>query len=79
VITPEPQKPAAKTKEHAPEPSHGGLTVTPILPHPDDATTEPEPSKEDLQAEYEKLFGDKPDGRWNAKKLQEKIQEKKDQ
>lgn len=64
--TPEPKRPAPQ--EPAP-------VVTPQAPE----TTDPEPSKEDLQTEYEKLYGDKPDGRWNVKKLQEKIQEKKDQ
>lgn len=36
-----------------------------------------EPTKESLQAEYELLSGEKPDGRWSVKKLQEKIQETK--
>jgi len=37
-----------------------------------------EPSKESLQEEYEKLSGEKPDGRWSEKKLAQKIEELKD-
>lgn len=42
-----------------------------------EAQEAPEPTKESLQAEYEALSGQKPDGRWSPKKLQEKIQETK--
>jgi hypothetical protein len=34
-------------------------------------------TKEDLQAQYESLTGNKPDGRWSIAKLQEKIEETK--
>jgi len=37
-----------------------------------------EPSKESLQAEFEAIAGKKPDGRWNEKKLAEKIKELKE-
>lgn len=43
----------------------------------DESDPEGEPDKEALQAEYEKLSGEKPDGRWSVKRLSQEIEELK--
>jgi hypothetical protein len=43
----------------------------------DESEPEGEPDKEALQAEYEALKGEKPDGRWSVKRLSQEIEELK--
>lgn len=43
----------------------------------EEVEAEPEGDKDALQAEYEKLSGEKPDGRWGIKKLSQEIEELK--
>jgi hypothetical protein len=57
------------------------ITKEPLTQEIEDQTTDQsgeQPSKEQLQAEYEALAGKKPDGRWSEKKLAESIQELKE-
>lgn len=52
--------------------------LTEEIQESEDTPTEDETSIEELQAEYEKLSGEKPDGRWGVKKLTKVIEELKD-
>lgn len=68
------QKAAIPVKEPVIEPAKAEAPKVDTLPKEES----PEISKEHLQTVYESLSGKKPDGRWNEKKLTEKIQELKE-